>query len=157
MKIQQLEREQWIARPLSVVFDFFSRAENLGRITPAWIGFRIRTPIPIEMRVGARIEYTIRLVGVPMKWRTCIIAWEPERGFVDVQERGPYALWEHHHHFTPLGDGVLVVDRVRYALPLGPLGRLAHAVAVRATLAAIFDYRHRRVRALLGGGEVDDE
>lgn len=149
MRTWLLQREQWVARPLAVVFDFFSRAENLGRITPPWLGFRIHTPLPIEMRVGTRIDYTIRLAGVPLRWRTAVTEWEPERRFVDVQERGPYALWEHTHEFAERGGGVLVTDRVRYALPLGPLGRAAHALAVRAALAAIFDFRFQRVRELL--------
>jgi ligand-binding SRPBCC domain-containing protein len=155
VRVYRLEREQWIPRPLDEVFDFFARAENLGRITPPWLHFRFRTPLPVEMRVGARIEYTIRLAGVPMRWRTRVAEWHPGRRFVDVQERGPYALWEHTHRFTAREGGVVVADRVRYALPLGPLGRAAHALAVRATLAAIFDYRFQRVRALLGGGEDD--
>jgi ligand-binding SRPBCC domain-containing protein len=149
VKVYELEREQWIPRPLPQVFDFFARAENLGRITPAWLHFRIHTPLPIEMRVGAQIEYTIRLAGVPLRWRTRVTAWQPETGFVDEQERGPYALWEHAHRFETRGDGVLVIDRIRYALPLGPLGRIAHALAVRSALAAIFDHRYRRVRELL--------
>jgi ligand-binding SRPBCC domain-containing protein len=157
VKTYLLEREQWIPRPLPIVFDFFARAENLGRITPPWMHFRIRTPLPIEMGMGARIDYTIRLAGLPMRWRTRITQWDPGRRFADAQERGPYALWEHTHEFAARDGGVLVADRVRYALPLGPLGRAAHALAVRATLAAIFDHRFRRIRALLIEGENGDE
>ena len=149
MRVHRLEREQWIARPLEEVFDFFSRAENLGRITPDWLHFRIRTPLPLEMRAGTRIDYTIRLAGVAMRWRTRITEWKPGRRFVDRQEHGPYALWEHTHRFVPQPGGVWMADEVRYALPLGLAGRLAHALAVRAALAAIFDHRFRRVRELL--------
>jgi ligand-binding SRPBCC domain-containing protein len=156
VKVHRLEREQWVPGPLSTVFGFFARAENLGRITPPWLDFRIRTPRPIEMRVDTRIEYTIRLVGIPLHWRTRISEWVPEERFADVQESGPYALWDHHHGFRVVGDGVLVSDRVRYALPLGSLGRTAHALAVRAALAVIFDYRFDRVREILGGREVSD-
>jgi ligand-binding SRPBCC domain-containing protein len=150
MKTYLLEREQWIPRPLPEVFEFFSRAENLGRITPDWLYFRIDTPLPIEMRAGARIDYTIRLAGLGLRWRTRIATWQPMRRFEDIQERGPYARWEHEHCFAAREGGVLMTDRVRYALPLGPLGRGIHALAVRATLAAIFDHRFQRIRALLG-------
>ena len=149
MKIYHLEREQWISRSLSETFDFFAQAENLGRITPPWLHFRIRSRLPIQMRVDARIDYTIRLAGVPLHWRTRIAAWEPERSFVDVQERGPYALWEHTHLFEPQESGVLMTDRVRYALPLGWLGQAAHAIAVRSALATIFDYRFQCIQTLL--------
>ena len=152
MKTYLLERKQWISRSLSETFDFFARAENLGRITPPWLHFRIRSQLPIQMRVDARIDYTIRLAGIPLRWRTRIAAWEPERRFVDIQERGPYALWEHTHLFEPRKSGVLMTDRVRYALPLGWLGRATHALAVRAALASIFDYRYQTIRAILDEG-----
>ena len=153
MTVYRLEREQWVPGPLPAVFDFFSRAENLGRITPPWLDFRIRSPLPIDMRVGASIEYTIRLAGVPLRWRTRVSEWEPPKRFADVQERGPYILWDHHHVFRAVGDGVLVSDCVHYALPFGPLGRATHALAVRAALANIFDYRFARIREILGSRE----
>jgi ligand-binding SRPBCC domain-containing protein len=149
MKTYLLEREQWIQQPLPLVFGFFARPENLGCITPPWLHFQIHSPLPTELCAGSRIDYTIRLAAVPMRWRTRIAVWEPEVRFVDIQEKGPYRRWEHTHTFTAHEGGVLIADRVLYALPLGGLGRIAHALAVRATLAAIFDYRFRRVRELL--------
>lgn len=149
MKTYLLERQQWISRSLSETFDFFARAENLGHITPPWLHFRIRSQLPIQMRVDAQIDYTIRLAGVPLQWRTRIASWEPERSFVDIQERGPYALWEHSHLFDPKESGVLMTDRVRYALPLGWLGRAANALAIRHALAAIFDYRFQCIKTQL--------
>ncbi len=146
-----LEREQWLPRPLDAVFAFFSDARNLEAITPPWLGFHVRSKLPIEMREGARIDYTIRLYGVPLLWRTRIAEWQPGKRFVDVQERGPYASWVHEHDFCALGGGVLMRDRVRYALPFGPLGRAVHRALVRGLLARIFDYRFARVRALLCG------
>ncbi len=66
--------------------------------------------------------------------------------FVDIQVRGPYALWEHTHTFERDGEhAVLIGDRVRYALPLGPLGQIAHAAFVKRDLERVFDYRERAV------------
>lgn len=149
MRVYVLEREQLVRAPAERVFEFFSNAENLEAITPAWVGFEILTPTPIEMRKDAIIEYRLRLGGIPVRWRTRVTSWEPGRGFVDEQERGPYALWEHHHVFEPTDRGVLVADRVRYALPFGPIGRLAHVLWVHSALARIFDFRFARVRELL--------
>lgn len=73
---------------------------------------------------------------------------------MDEQERGPYALWQHTLTFRAMDGGVLMGDRVRYALPLGLLGRVAHTLAVRSALAAIFDYRFRRVAEIFAAGEV---
>lgn len=155
MREYVLEREQWIPATIGRVFEFFSDAANLETITPPWLGFAILTPLPISMAEGIRLDYRIGLAGVPMRWRTRITSWLPPDGFVDVQERGPYKLWEHAHHFRPLNGGVLMRDRVRYALPLGPLGRLAHALAVRAALAAIFDFRFQRIGTLFPGEQPE--
>jgi len=147
-----LEREQWLPAPLPRVFAFFADPGNLETITPPWLGFRIRSALPVALEPGARLDYSLRLGPLPLRWRTRIPIWEPEKRFVDVQERGPYALWEHSHEFTPLGGGVLMRDVVRYALPFGPLGALAHALLVRALLARIFDFRFARVREIFAAG-----
>ena len=148
-RVHVLEREQRLPGPLDRVFAFFSDAANLDAITPPWVGFRV-TVLPKAMEPGAHIEYRLRLVGVPIGWRTRIVSWDPPTGFVDLQERGPYALWEHTHQFEADAGGVWMRDIVRYALPFGPLGALAHRVAVCSALQAIFDYRFARIRELFG-------
>jgi ligand-binding SRPBCC domain-containing protein len=144
-----LERTQTIFQPLEQVFAFFADAANLEAITPPWLHFRILTPLPIAMREGALIDYTIRLYGVPLRWRTRIETWEPMSRFVDNQLSGPYALWHHTHTFTPTDEGVEMVDRVRYAIPLGPLGEMARRLFVDRLLEAIFDYRRDQIVKLL--------
>ncbi|MFN7954483.1 MAG: SRPBCC family protein [bacterium] len=136
-----LERRQTVPQPLDRVFPFFADAGNLQAITPAFLHFRFRTPLPIEMRPGALIDYEIRLFGAPMRWRTRIAAFEPPHRFVDEQLRGPYRTWVHTHEFHEVEGGTLIVDRVQYQLPLGLLGDLAHALWVRRTLERIFDHR----------------
>jgi len=148
-RIFTLEREQVVRRPLPEVFGFFSDARNLEALTPDSLRFRILTPLPIDLREGALIDYRLSLFGVPFRWRTRIDSWEPGRRFVDVQLRGPYRLWRHTHEFLPVKEGTLVRDAVEYQLPLGPLGYLAHALLVRRQLEAVFDHRRRRIAALL--------
>jgi ligand-binding SRPBCC domain-containing protein len=146
---QVLQRQQRIARPLAEVFEFFADAANLEAITPQWLNFKIRTPLPIEMRSGTLIEYQIRLCGVPIRWRTVIEDWDPPQRFVDRQLSGPYALWHHTHEFVEVDGGVLMTDQVRYRVPYGPIGSLARLLFVRRWLDQIFDYRRQRIDELL--------
>jgi len=145
-KVHVLEREQLIERPLGEVFGFFSEARNLERITPAWLSFKVLTPGPIEMRPGALIEYRLSVHGAPIRWVTEIESWEENRSFVDRQLKGPYTLWHHTHEFMDLnGTATLVRDRVRYSLPLGFLGEVAHVLFVQRDLDNVFAYRREAV------------
>jgi ligand-binding SRPBCC domain-containing protein len=136
-----IQREQRVQGDPETVFGFFADAGNLESITPPWLQFHIVTPRPIDMREGALIEYRLKLHGLPIRWLTRIDEWVPGERFVDSQLHGPYALWHHTHEFEADGDGTIVRDTVRYALPLGPLGEIAHRAFVARDLQRIFDYR----------------
>ncbi|HEX4147547.1 MAG TPA: SRPBCC family protein [Pirellulales bacterium] len=145
-----LEREQFIPRRLEEVFAFFGDGRNLQAITPDFVDFRIITAGPLEIRTGAIIDYRLRLFGIPLAWRSRIEDFEPLVGFTDVQLSGPYRRWHHRHEFQAVDGGTRMTDRVDYAIGYGPLGRLAHALFVRPTLAKIFAYRRQRIAELLG-------
>jgi hypothetical protein len=101
------------------------------------------------MSRGAQIDYTIRWLGLPVKWRTLITGYDPPTLFVDQQIRGPYLLWQHRHEFRETAAGTVISDRVSYRLPLGFLGDLAHALVVRRQLIGIFRFRQRSLADLL--------
>jgi ligand-binding SRPBCC domain-containing protein len=151
MPTHRLHRELWVPQPIEAVFEFFSRADNLGRITPAWLDFRMVTPADVEMRAGTLLEYKLRIHGLPVRWRTRIEEWAPPERFVDVQERGPYRLWRHTHRFVASEGGTTVIDDVEYALPFGVLGRLVNRMFVARDVAEIFDYRVEQIASLLPG------
>ncbi len=149
--VHVLERAQRLELPAEQAFEFYADARNLEAITPPWLRFRVVTSGPIEMRGGTVIDYRLRLHGAPIRWRTRIEVWEPPLRFLDVQISGPYALWQHTHRFVAVGEGAVEIrDHVRYALPLGPIGELGHAVFVRRDLERIFDFRRDAVAARLG-------
>lgn len=149
MSEHTLTRSITISRPLREVFDFFADAGNLERITPPELNFHIITPRPIEIEKGTLIDYSLKLRGLPMKWKTEISVWDPPFEFVDQQLNGPYKQWIHRHRFTELEKGkTLIDDEVRYRLPLEPLGDVVHFI-VRRELDYIFDHRQKTVAELL--------
>lgn len=133
----------FLSRPIDEVFEFFCDAQNLERITPPLLNFRITTPLPIEMREGTLIDYAIRIRGVPVKWRTLISTWQPPYRFVDEQLRGPYVQWHHTHTFEEVDGGTLCRDHVRYIVPGGPLAPIVNRFFVRPDVDQIFNYRLR--------------
>ena len=147
--MHQLERVQVVPRPRAEVFAFFADAANLEALTPPFLGFHILTPIPIEMRAGALIDYQLTLYKIPMRWRTLLEAFDDGHGFVDVQLEGPYRTWRHTHAFRDVAGGTEISDRVAYALPLWPLSVVALPL-VRRSLRQIFDYRTQVIAERFG-------
>ncbi len=147
----RLESRLWLERPIADVWPFFADASNLELITPDFLRFEIVSPQPIEMKVGALIDYRLRLHGMPLGWRTEIAEWDPPHRFADTQVRGPYRYWYHRHLFLESEGGTECIDIVDYRLPFGALGRLGHALFVRRDVERIFQSRSAYLIGRFGG------
>lgn len=149
-----LRASQLIPLPRAQLFPFFADARNLAVITPPRMGFRIRTAEPIVMREGTLIDYTVRVAGIPVRWRTLISRWDPPSEFADEQLRGPYALWRHRHSFTAVtSEETRMDDEVLFRLPFAPLGDVALPF-VKRELRRIFRYRRAAVERALADGSL---
>lgn len=137
--------EQFIPLPPEKVFPFFQNAQNLERITPPSLSFTIRGMSTEQIEQGTEIDYDLKIHGVPAKWKSEIDEWKPPHRFVDIQKKGPYQLWHHTHEFRPFCGGTLMVDRVRYQLPLGILGRWIGGSFVKKDVTKIFGFRRKFV------------
>jgi uncharacterized protein (TIGR01777 family) len=147
---EELVREQLVPRSPAEVFRFFSDPANLEALTPPFLHFHVLGASTPELRAGTTIDYKLSLRGMPVRWQSVIEDWVPNHRFVDRQVRGPYRKWVHTHEFEQRNGGTLVRDRVRYALPLAPLGDLVAGRLVSRDLNRIFAYRRARLRELLG-------
>lgn len=153
-KFYQLKTSIILPAPREIVFDFFSRAENLEKITPPWLNFRFVSPPPQEITAGTHIQYALRLHRLPFRWRTEISMWEPPLRFVDRQLNGPYREWIHEHRFEVITEKrTQMTDIVHYRLPLGILGKLVHELFVRRDVEEIFRYRRRAILHLFNARE----
>lgn len=147
MIIFEFNRSLRLPCPLEDVFPFFADPVNLEYLTPSWLHFQLRSRLPIVMDTGTRIDYRLRLRGIPIKWTSKITAWEPPFRFVDKQLRGPYRLWIHEHLFEEHDGHTRASDRVHYAL-WG--GRVVQRLLVHRDLERIFAHRHKQLRARFG-------
>jgi ligand-binding SRPBCC domain-containing protein len=153
-----LHAESLVSAPLADVFAFFADASNLQTLTPPWLHFAITSQPPVEIRPGTRIEYRLRLHGLPVRWVSEIPVFDPPFRFVDEQRRGPYRRWVHTHTFHEAvggGEGATslaatsgehrdprgstaIVDDIEFEVPLpwlaGPF--------VARELVRIFTFRH---------------
>lgn len=152
MRLFNLSRTVWLPERLETVFPFFSDARNLERLTPPWLHFEVLSASDPAMRVGTRIDYRLRIRGLPLRWQSEITVWDPPHCFVDEQRRGPYRLWIHEHRFVEQAGGTLAEDKVQYAV-YG--GTLTNRFFVLPDLNRIFDYRVEELRKIFGAGGAE--
>ncbi len=143
-----LECRLWLPRPREDVFPFLADPGNLAALTPRRLGLRLLSASPNPFEAGAIFDFRIRWLGLPLRWRSLIREYDPPYRFVDVQLLGPCARWEHRHMFREENEGTWVEDRITYRLPLGPLGRVLHALLVGRQLKAVFAYRRQRLEEI---------
>jgi ligand-binding SRPBCC domain-containing protein len=140
-----LEAVQVLPRPRDAVFEFFADAFQLETITPPWLHFAVLADPPIRMATGTRIDYRLRLHGVPIRWQSVISVWEPPNRFVDEQVRGRYRRWHHEHIFESIDGETRCRDIVDYE---AAGGRLVDSLFVRGDLRKIFLFRQQKLTEL---------
>ncbi len=132
-----------IAAPPEHVFRWHERPAALERLMPPWERTEVVERTGSGVREGARIVLRVPIGPVRARWMAALTAHDEGRGFRDEQIEGPFSRWAHTHRFeVGEGGGCELVDRIEYALPLGPLGEWFAGRAVRSRLRRTFAYRH---------------
>lgn len=140
------QARQWVPAPIDQVFKFFGDVQNLEKMAPPEVDFKVIRKSSVELQKGTLIDYKLKIHGIPISWRTRIESWTPNKQFSDTQQYGPYKKWFHTHDFESLRGGTLIKDKVLYRLPIGPLGRMGGLWMVKKDLANIFAYRRKVLR-----------
>ena len=150
MKVYTLIRKQFLPVSPEQAWDFFSRPQNLAKITPEYMKFRIlHMSGDNDMYAGQIISYRLfALPFLPVSWTTEITHVQKPFYFVDEQRFGPYALWHHQHRFREVPGGVEMTDEVNYAIPFGFIGRIANSIFVKRQLNTIFEHRFNVLKEL---------
>ncbi len=140
---------QAIPAPIDKVWSFFSTPENLNRITPPEVKFKIRSSELSPMYSGQIIWYSVTpFLYFELNWLTEISHSNPPYYFVDEQRVGPYRFWHHQHHFTANGNETIMKDILHYSLPLGMVGRLINRWIVESKIESIFAYRKEAIKKI---------
>ncbi|MES2800564.1 MAG: SRPBCC family protein [Bacteroidota bacterium] len=147
----QYKAQQWLPMNMVDAWTFFSSPENLAKITPPSMDFKMTSKAESSIYDGMIIDYKVKpLMGIAVKWRTEIDKVVFQKQFMDRQLKGPYKVWEHTHTFTESDGGVLMNDVINYQLPFGFIGRIAHGLFVKRKLESIFNYRKETLIKLFG-------
>ncbi|MFC0420640.1 SRPBCC family protein [Glutamicibacter bergerei] len=79
---------------------------------------------------GEQVTWKARHFGIPFRLTTKITAMDPARMFIDEQLRGPFKSFHHVHEFFDVDGKTMMIDRVSFAAPFGPLGWVAERLVL---------------------------
>ncbi len=153
--IYRLHNQQFLPISKEIAWRFFSAPQNLQKITPEELDFRMTSPDEGKVYLGQIITYTIRLNKVfKMNWVTEITGMIHENYFVDEQRFGPYKMWHHRHAFEEVEGGVLVTDIVHFKIPFSLIAPLAYRFFVKQNLKRIFNYRAEKLNEIVASNQL---
>jgi uncharacterized protein len=128
----------------SELWAFHERPDAFALLSPPWQQTQIIEP-PRSLDVGTKVILRVKIAPLPF-WQTMEvehIEYEHGRMFCDRMNRGPFALWIHHHIVTPVtAQSSRLTDQIEYELPLGVLGRVFGRGIARRQLEKLFHFRH---------------
>lgn len=146
--------DQFVPLEREKIFPFFSRAENLEALTPPWLNFKITKKSTEFVGKDILIDYKLKIHGIPIKWKTLISDWQPDKYFVDDQLKGPYTKWHHRHLFDSVPGGTLLRDEVTFQVPGSIFGKLFLLNWIRKDVQTIFSYRKQKIAELQKAGKL---
>lgn len=147
MSLLTFTRSCEIYAPVDRLREWHFEPGAFARLTPPWEKARlISKPEALMDGAIAVIEVAIG----PLKQRWIAVHQITAAGFIDRQQEGPFAFWEHEHRFEPISPSKsLLTDTIRYRLPFGWIGQVFGKPFVERKLDRLFRYRHAVTAAAL--------
>lgn len=133
-------KSSFISASPGELFQWHARPGALARLTPPWERMRVLAARG-GIHPGGEVLLRMQAGPFPFSWQARHTEFEENLRFQDIQVKGPFRSWCHHHEFCAASGGTILTDRIEYELPFPPWGQLA-APFVRRQLERTFAYRH---------------
>jgi ligand-binding SRPBCC domain-containing protein len=97
--------------------------------------------------LGEQVTWRAWHFGLPFQMTSRIVEMESPDYFVDEQVKGPFRRFRHVHEFHEDALGTTMIDRIEFAAPFGPLGRLVEKLVLARYLQQLIESRNRHLTA----------
>lgn len=125
---------------LAAVSAFHRDARALKRLSPPPLWVQLHQVEPLGENSIA--DFTLWLGCLPIRWTAVHSQVSAERGFTDIQQRGPMKFWKHTHRFMALdSQTVRISDHIEYEHAPGLRGLMSRLLFNPLALRFLFAYR----------------
>jgi ligand-binding SRPBCC domain-containing protein len=98
---------------------------------------------------GESVTWQGRHFGFTLTHESLITQYENPHHFQDIMVKGAFQSFVHDHYFSETTPGhTLMRDELRFAAPLGPLGRLAESLVLRRYLTRFLRERNAAIQCI---------
>jgi ligand-binding SRPBCC domain-containing protein len=97
--------------------------------------------------LGQEVTWRAWHFGVPIRMTSRITEMQAPFYFVDEQAKGPFRRFRHVHEFTEDSGGTVMVDRIEFEAPFGPIGRLVEKLVLARYLKELIGQRNQHLAA----------
>jgi len=97
--------------------------------------------------LGQEVTWRAWHFGVPIRMTSRITEMQAPFYFVDEQAKGPFRRFRHVHEFTEDSGGTVMVDRIEFEAPFGPIGRLVEKLVLARYLQELIGQRNQHLTA----------
>ncbi|WP_441408411.1 SRPBCC family protein [Arthrobacter sp. 2MCAF15] len=95
--------------------------------------------------LGEEVTWRAWHFGLPLQMTSRITEMQSPDYFVDEQVNGPFQRFRHVHEFSQDSTGTTMVDRIEFAAPFGPIGRLAEKLVLARYLQRLIETRNQHL------------
>jgi len=134
------------------LFDFLVRPANLPKLSPPDWDLRL-LEAPEICQLGSRLVIQAKRSGIPQRIVSEIIGLEPHSVLIDEMREGPLRKLVHSRTLLANGNSVSLTDRIEFEPPRGLLGLILTAQRIEKDLAALHEFRLKRIQELLEPGQ----
>jgi ligand-binding SRPBCC domain-containing protein len=97
--------------------------------------------------LGQEVTWRAWHFGVPIRMTSRITEMQAPFYFVDEQAKGPFRRFRHVHEFTEDSGGTVMVERIEFEAPFGPIGRLVEKLVLARYLQELIGQRNQHLTA----------
>lgn len=149
-RVARFVAESTIEADAEALWAWHARPGAFERLSPPWqrVTLVSRTPAPAApgcpIAEGATLTMRVHQGPLGLTWLARHLEAEPGRFFTDLQDKGPFAFWFHHHGFDagPSPRTAILRDDVTWKLPGGRLAQALAGAKFRSDFRRMFRYRH---------------
>ena len=99
-----------------------------------------------SLEQGDTVTWRGRMFGVGRIHSSHIEIVRPFHYLREVMVAGGFKLYEHERHFAAMDDGTRVRDELKFAAPLGPLGRMVEGLVLRRYMTSLLKRRNAALK-----------